>query len=67
MMQTEPDYTLLFIRVISGIIIFPYGMQKLFGWFDDFGGGVGVIETLAEPRKRPFTRVCQCISLIRER
>ena len=32
---------MLFLRLVARIIIFPYGMQKLFGWFDDFGGGVG--------------------------
>lgn len=46
LMHTEPDYLLTFIRCIAGVIIFPYGMQKLFGFFDDFGGGVGIRESL---------------------
>lgn len=45
-LQTTHDYTLLFLRVVAGVIIFPYGMQKLLGWFDDFGGGVGIKESL---------------------
>ena len=46
LLQTDADYVYLFLRVVAGIIIFPYGMQKLFGWFDDLGGGVGIKETL---------------------
>ena len=46
LLQTDGDYIYLLLRLIAGIIIFTYGMQKLFGWFDDFGGGVGIKETL---------------------
>ena len=42
LLQTDNDYVYLFLRVVAGIIIFPYGMQKLFGWFDDLGGGIGI-------------------------
>ncbi|HLF52629.1 DoxX family protein [Flavobacterium sp.] len=45
-LQTEADYVFTIIRVVAGIIIFPYGMQKLLGWFDDFGGGVGINASL---------------------
>lgn len=45
--RTENEYLYTFIRIIAGIIIFPYGIQKLLGWFDDFGGGVGYKESLA--------------------
>jgi putative oxidoreductase len=51
-LQTSNDYTLLFLRVVAGIIIFPYGMQKLFGWFDDLGGGVGIKESLERLKKK---------------
>lgn len=44
--QTEADYVFTIIRMVAGIIIFPYGMQKLLGWFDDFGGGVGISASL---------------------
>jgi putative oxidoreductase len=38
LVQTDENYIYLFLRVVAGVIIFPYGMQKLFGWFDDLGG-----------------------------
>ena len=42
--QTDADYACTFLRTIAGIIIFPYGMQKLVGWFD----GVGIKGTLEQ-------------------
>ena len=33
LLHTHADYVCTFVRVIAGIIIFPYGMQKLLGWF----------------------------------
>jgi putative oxidoreductase len=45
-LETDNDYVVCFNRVVAGAIIFPYGQQKLFGWFNDFGGGVGVKESL---------------------
>lgn len=50
--QTTNDYTLLFLRVVAGVIIFPYGMQKLLGWFDDLGGGVGIHQSLLRIRQK---------------
>ncbi|MCW3116214.1 MAG: hypothetical protein JWM28_296 [Chitinophagaceae bacterium] len=32
LLQTDNDYLYFFLRIVAGIIIFPYGMQKLFGW-----------------------------------
>ena len=54
LLQTDADYITLFLRVIAGIIIFPYGMQKLFGWFDNLGGGVGIKETLIQLNAKKF-------------
>lgn len=48
LLWTENDHVLLFLRVIAGGIIFPYGMQKLFGWFGNFGGGAGIKQSLAQ-------------------
>jgi len=31
---TEADYTITLLRFVAGIIVFPYGMQKLLGWFE---------------------------------
>ncbi len=44
LIQTDADYAWTFLRIIAGIIICPYGMQKLLGWFE----GVGIRGTLAE-------------------
>ena len=41
---TCPDYGFAFLRTTAGIVIWPYGMQKLFGWF----GGVGIKGTFEE-------------------
>jgi putative oxidoreductase len=44
LLQTDADYVFAFLRTIAGIVIWPYGMQKLLGWF----GGVGIKGTLEE-------------------
>jgi putative oxidoreductase len=48
LLQTDADYVCTFLRTIAGIIIFPYGMQKLLGWFD----GVGIKGTLEQMKVR---------------
>jgi putative oxidoreductase len=35
--QTKDDVTLLVLRLMLGIVFFPHGMQKLFGWFGGYG------------------------------
>jgi putative oxidoreductase len=52
LLETDVNYIYLFLRLVAGVIIFPYGMQKLLGWFDDFGGGVGIKASLAEFKKK---------------
>jgi putative oxidoreductase len=44
LIHTDPDYAWTFLRIIAGLIIFPYGMQKLFPWF----GGWGIKKTLEQ-------------------
>ena len=44
LLQTNADYVSTFLRIIAGITFFPYGMQKLFGWF----GGWGIKKTLKQ-------------------
>lgn len=46
--RTSEDYVVAFLRVIAGIIIFPYGMQKLVGWYD----GPGLRASLAQLAER---------------
>ena len=31
-MQTDSAYVYTFLRLVAGVIVLPYGMQKLFGW-----------------------------------
>jgi putative oxidoreductase len=52
LLQTDNSYVYLFLRVVAGIIIFPYGMQKLFGWFDDLGGGIGIKGSMKKLKAR---------------
>jgi putative oxidoreductase len=52
LLQTDNDFVYLFLRVVAGVIIFPYGMQKLFGWFDDLGGGIGIKGSLKQLRAK---------------
>jgi putative oxidoreductase len=42
LVQTEPSYALLVLRVALAIVIFPMGAQKLLGWF----GGAGFDGTM---------------------
>ena len=34
LIHTDPDYAWTFLRIIVGLIVSPYGMQKRWGWFD---------------------------------
>jgi putative oxidoreductase len=36
-LSTDRDRTLLFQRVLLGLIMFPHGAQKLLGWFGGYG------------------------------
>ena len=36
LLRRDADYVFAFLRIVAGIVIGPYGMQKLFGWFDGF-------------------------------
>ena len=40
--QTDDNYASLILRVMAGLVMFPHGAQKLFGWF----GGHGFTGTL---------------------
>jgi len=37
LMQTDEDISSLALRVLLGIVFFPHGAQKVFGWFGGFG------------------------------
>jgi putative oxidoreductase len=49
LLHTESNYAYAFLRIIAGIIVFPYGMQKLFGLFSAPGFGTpGIKGSLAQ-------------------
>jgi putative oxidoreductase len=60
LLQTDADYVCAFLRIIAGIIIWPYGMQKLFGWFD----GVGVKGTLEQMAARKVPKFVAWLVII---
>ena len=35
--QTDDNYASLTLRVVVGLVMFPHGAQKLFGWFGGYG------------------------------
>ena len=41
--ETDEAWSLLVLRVFLGVVMFPHGAQKIFGWF----GGYGFAGTLA--------------------
>jgi len=36
-LYTNDDTVILLLRLLLGIVFFPHGMQKLFGWFGGYG------------------------------
>jgi putative oxidoreductase len=37
LLATDRDRTLLFQRIVLGVVMFPHGAQKLLGWFGGYG------------------------------
>ena len=64
LLQTDPNWVYTLCRLVAGIIIFPYGMQKLLGWFDDFGGGVGIKQSLASLKSKKVPVVIAWLVII---
>ena len=60
LIQTDANNVCAFIRVVAGIVIWPYGMQKLFGWFD----GVGIKGTLEQMDDRKVPRIIGWLVII---
>jgi len=60
LLQTDTDYVCTFLRIVAGIVIFPYGMQKLLGWFD----GVGIEGTLEQMTVRKIPRFIAWLIII---
>jgi putative oxidoreductase len=60
LLQTDADYVCFFLRIVAGIIIVPYGMQKLFGWFD----GPGIKGTMEQMSVRKIPRFIAWLIII---
>ncbi len=39
LIETPDDAAALLLRLFLGVVFFPHGMQKLFGWFGGYGFG----------------------------
>jgi putative oxidoreductase len=50
LLRTRNDGILTLIRVVAGGVMFPHGMQKMFGWF----GGAGFFGTIHNFGQRGF-------------
>jgi len=65
LLQTNSDYVYTFLRIIAGIIVFPYGMQKLFGWSSAPEFGVpGINRTLAQLTARNIPKFIAWLIII---
>ena len=51
LLRTEPDVATLVLRVLTGVVFFPHGAQKVFGWFGGYGiqGTMGFFASLGIP------------------
>ncbi len=70
LLNTDDDISALVLRVLLGIVFFPHGMQKLFGWFGGYGffGTMGGFEQMGVPAVFAFFAVIAeglgCLGLI---
>src|SRR5882757_1463986 len=65
LLYTDNEHIYLFLRLAAGIIIFPYGMHKLFGWFLDPGlGPRGINETLRQMKEKRLPRLIGWLVLL---
>ncbi|WP_413291619.1 DoxX family protein [Bdellovibrio sp. HCB337] len=50
-MRTDWDMSLLILRVVLGLVMFPHGAQKMLGWWGGggFSGTVGFFGTMGVP------------------
>ena len=37
LLATKDDISMMILRITLGLVIFPHGAQKLFGWFGGYG------------------------------
>ncbi|HEY2168852.1 MAG TPA: DoxX family protein [Candidatus Angelobacter sp.] len=65
LMQTDSAYVYTFLRIVAGIIVLPYGMQKLFGWSSapEFGPK-GISGTLAQITAKNIPKAVAWLTII---
>jgi putative oxidoreductase len=64
LLRTNADNVTAVLRIVSGIIIWPYGMQKLLGWFDGMGIKVGIKGTLEEMAEKKIPKAIAWLIII---
>ena len=64
LLRTNADNVTAVLRIVSGIIIWPYGMQKLLGWFDEMGIKVGIKGTLEEMAEKKIPKAIAWLIII---
>jgi putative oxidoreductase len=65
LMQTDSANVYTFLRIVAGIIVLPYGMQKLFGWSStpEFGPK-GISGTLAQITAKNIPKAVAWLTII---
>jgi len=61
LLNTDPDnYALTILRVVTGIVFFAHGAQKVFGWFGGYGfsGTMGFFTHQGIPAPLAFLAIC---------
>ena len=64
-MRTDSFYIYTFLRIIAGIIVLPYGMQKLVGWpgVPEFGPK-GISSTVAQIKAKNIPESVAWLTII---
>ena len=65
LMQTDSSSVYTFLRIVAGIIVLPYGMQKLVGWSSspEFGPQ-GISATLAQITRKNIPKPVAWLTII---
>ena len=62
LIETSNDWTLTILRLAAGIMIFPHGLQKTFGWF----GGAGFSAQMAGFERNHIPAVFAFLAIMAE-
>lgn len=53
LLTTKDDISMMILRITLGLVIFPHGAQKMFGWFGGYGFG-GTMHHFTENMGIPY-------------